>query len=97
MYRLSIRARLVILFLAKGDKARIAVRDFGIGIPPKDLEAIFTPYYRSRGRLINDPGGMGLGLHICKEIIGAHQGKIWAESHGQGSEFIIELPLIEPN
>jgi len=38
--------------------------------------------------------GTGLGLYICKQIIQAHRGKIWAEStHGQGTTFFIELPI----
>jgi len=38
--------------------------------------------------------GTGLGLYICKQIILAHRGKIWAESTpGQGTTFFIELPI----
>ena len=42
--------------------------------------------------------GTGLGLYICKQIIEAHRGKIWAESNtGQGTTFFIELPINSSN
>lgn len=78
------------------EKALITVTDQGAGLPPEDLEKIFASFYRSKTPRQADPGGMGLGLHICRDIIEAHGGRIWAESSGldQGSTFFIELPLL---
>ncbi len=77
----------------------VRVSDQGIGIPASELEAIFEKFYRvSRERLAwantRPVQGAGLGLAICRSIIRAHQGRIWAESQpGQGSTFHFTLPI----
>ncbi len=70
----------------------ISFKDHGPGIPAESLPLIFERFYRVRSeRTIT---GTGLGLYICKQIINAHRGKIWAESApGQGTTFFIELPI----
>src|SRR5262245_8508302 len=69
------------------------VRDHGLGVPHEELPNIFERFYRapSARRL----EGTGLGLYICREIIAAHGGRIWAESEGpgHGSTFCFALPL----
>lgn len=63
-----------------GKQIVITIRDFGQGIPPAELEAIFEPFYRvdkSRGR---SSGGYGLGLSLCRKIMHAHGGEIEASS-----------------
>lgn len=78
----------------EGDCVVLSVRDQGIGIPKQQLTRIFDCFYRASNLEKRDPGGMGLGLYICKEIIEGHDGEIWAESEeGQGSSFFIKLPL----
>ena len=75
-------------------KAVIAVKDEGIGIPNEHLQSIFDSFFRAENYAGRDPGGMGLGLYISKEIIQKHGGRIWAENNrGQGSTFYVELPL----
>ena len=73
---------------------KIVVKDDGIGIPEKDIEHIFDRFYRvdkGRSRAL---GGTGLGLSITQSIIEAHSGKIYVNSVlGQGSEFIVTLPV----
>jgi len=65
--------------------------DTGPGIPAESLPLIFERFYRVRTEKAT---GTGLGLYICKQIIEAHRGKIWAESNpGQGTTFFIELPI----
>jgi len=65
--------------------------DRGPGIPQESLPLIFQRFYRVRS---DKAAGTGLGLFICKQIIEAHRGKIWAESNPeQGSTFFIELPI----
>lgn len=79
-----------------GNDARIAVQDQGMGIASDELACVFEQFYRSVRLSGRDPGGMGLGLFICREIISRHGGRIWAESEpGNGSTFYIELPLEE--
>src|SRR5256886_561235 len=65
---------------------RLSVTDQGIGIPEKELEAIFGLFYRSPDRAAPDAAGMGLGLYIRKEIVLRHGGRILAEGgRGEGS------------
>jgi len=65
------------------------VRDEGIGLPP-DVESLFQPFFTTK------PQGLGLGLGICRTIITAHQGRLWAEPHPErGAIFRFELPVGE--
>ena len=72
---------------------RISVTDEGIGIPEKELEAIFGLFYRSPDRAARDAAGMGLGLYISREIVVRHGGRIWAESgRSKGSTLNVVIP-----
>ena len=77
-----------------GAEARIRVTDRGVGIPEKERDDLFTPYFRSsRTREIS---GTGLGLHVSLRIAQSHRGRLWLESSsGAGSVFVIALPLAE--
>src|SRR5258706_1993588 len=73
------------------EKMVVEFKDHGPGIPKESLPLIFERFYRARSEKAT---GTGLGLFICKQIIDAHRGKIWAESTlGQGTTFFIELPI----
>lgn len=66
----------------------VRIRDTGCGIPPEDLERIFTPYYSTKSR------GSGLGLAICQKIVEDHRGFLKvASTPGEGTEFSVWLPL----
>ena len=74
-----------------GQSLIVSFMDNGPGIPAESLPLIFERFYRVR---TENATGTGLGLYICKQIIEAHRGKIWAESNpGQGTTFFIELPI----
>jgi K+-sensing histidine kinase KdpD len=76
-------------------QARIAIRDYGPGIPKDQLEKIFQRFYRLPQHATSG-GGTGLGLFICRQIIQAHKGEIEAESlEGIGTTFYIFLPLMK--
>jgi signal transduction histidine kinase len=80
-----------------GAWVHIAVQDEGPGIPPQSLDKIFDKFYRVDRGVIRKTPGMGLGLYICKGIIEAHGGTIWAESKlGRGSTFHVRLPVVGP-
>lgn len=75
----------------------IAVRDEGMGIAPEQMPQLFGRFARlhdvSRWPEIR---GTGLGLYICRQLIGAQGGRIWAESTpGQGSTFFVQLPMAD--
>ncbi len=68
------------------------VSDKGVGINEESMPHLFERFYRAEDKLAR--GGTGLGLYICRQIIEAHGGHIWAESEiGKGSTFSFTLPL----
>jgi signal transduction histidine kinase len=74
------------------NRLRASFADHGPGIAEEYLPFLFERFYRVPGE--RTVTGTGLGLYICKQIILAHHGKIWAESVlDQGTTFIIELPV----
>jgi PAS domain S-box-containing protein len=83
----------VSLLVEKRDRQiLLSIKDQGIGVPVEDRERIFNLFERG----ISEEGirGLGLGLYITKQIVLAHNGKIWVESNeGGGSIFFIEIPI----
>ncbi|MEA2465177.1 MAG: hypothetical protein QOJ98_2924, partial [Acidobacteriota bacterium] len=70
----------------KSNGALVAVRDSGPGLNPESLERLFDPFYTTK------PGGMGMGLSICRSIVEAHDGMLWVEPNApQGSVFRLVL------
>jgi signal transduction histidine kinase len=79
-----------------GNQVVFSVRDHGIGIPQDQVKHIFERFYRAGNVSSEHYGGLGLGLHISREIIQRHEGQIWVESReGEGSTFSFCLPLAE--
>jgi len=69
-----------------GDELLIQVRDRGVGI--EDLRVIFEPFFTTK------ESGMGMGLAICRSIVEAHGGRIWATANqGAGMTFSVTLPV----
>ncbi|HTY07065.1 MAG TPA: sensor histidine kinase KdpD [Gemmatimonadales bacterium] len=79
-----------------GAVVRVRIADRGPGIPPGETERIFEKFFRSAGA--PPGGGVGLGLTICRGIITAHGGRIWAENRPDGgAAFQFTLPLAGPD
>jgi light-regulated signal transduction histidine kinase (bacteriophytochrome) len=77
-----------------GGMWRFEVRDNGIGFEPRFSEEIFAMFRRLQPR--SDVSGNGVGLAICREIVGLHDGQIWAEGRpGQGASIFFTLPAAE--
>ena len=72
----------------------VAVSDRGMGIPAAELPRLFERFYRTPQAHASGLAGTGLGLYICRGIIAAHGGRLWAESpgEGRGATFRFTLP-----
>lgn len=78
-----------------GDHLEVEVADSGPGFSPEDLDKVFEMYYR--GSTGQDLTGYGLGLSICRAIVEAHGGRIWARNRdGGGAAVKFALPLSAP-
>jgi two-component system sensor kinase FixL len=74
-----------------GNSAVVSVADRGVGIDDDMREAVFEPSVSGKA------DGMGLGLYLCRLIVAAHGGRIWAEGNpGGGSIFRFTIPLSPP-
>jgi PAS domain S-box-containing protein len=82
------RARELLISTEQDHKgALVAVRDSGPGIDPECLERIFAAFYTTKSN------GMGMGLSICRSIVEAHGGRLWAEANEpRGALFQFTLP-----
>jgi PAS domain S-box-containing protein len=75
-----------------GERARLTVRDEGIGIEPEDLPRIFGRFERAVSE--RHYGGLGLGLYVTRQFLQAMGGTVEAQSVlGQGATFTVQLPL----
>lgn len=74
-----------------GGFCRVCVIDRGVGLDAEGQAHLFEPFYTTK------PDGMGLGLSLCKSIVEAHGGHLWAEpgEHGRGLAVCFTVPLVE--
>ena len=82
-------ARELVICTEKADPGGVlvAVRDSGSGLAPESLERVFDAFYTTK------PGGIGLGLSICRSIIEAHGGRLWASANTpRGAMFQFTVP-----
>jgi NtrC-family two-component system sensor histidine kinase KinB len=82
----------------QNDALHVAVTDTGPGIPIEAQQTIFDKFVQIKEPAETTPGSVGLGLAIAREVVEAHDGKIWVEStEGKGSTFFFTLPIKELN
>jgi len=68
-------------------QVRVTIEDSGTGIEPQHIDKIFDPFFTTKG------DGMGMGLSICRSIIEAHGGRLWASpGRSRGAVFHFTLP-----
>jgi len=83
--------RLRISTSAESGAVCVSIEDQGRGLPNGDSSQIFEPFFTTKSY------GLGIGLAICRSIIAAHHGRLWAEPNkGRGVTLRIELPVIAP-
>jgi PAS domain S-box-containing protein len=88
--RLPRSRRVEISTAAVNDSIEIAVRDNGIGLETVDMQQLFKLSYTTK------PNGTGIGLSLCRSIIEAHGGRIWAEpNEGPGATFRFTVPCAQ--
>lgn len=84
--------RVVVNYSPEGNYERVSVADTGVGISPEELDHVFDRLYQAEGNATIS-GGMGLGLHLCQELIQLHGGTLKVTSEkGKGSTFTFLLP-----
>jgi signal transduction histidine kinase len=84
------RELLVSTSKADSDSVLVAVSDTGPGLPPANLARVFEPFYTTK------PSGLGMGLSICRSIVEAHGGRLWATpNQPHGAVFCMMLPIGE--
>jgi signal transduction histidine kinase len=70
------------------DEVLVELRDSGLGIDPHNVEHLFDAFFSTK------PEGMGMGLSICRSIVEAHGGRVWASANeGPGATFHFTVPI----
>jgi signal transduction histidine kinase len=81
----------VVEVLLENGNVVVCVTDFGKGIPADEIDHLFERYYRAEKT--NSVEGLGLGLFLSKQIIDAHNGRVWVTSEeNKGSTFYFSIP-----
>ncbi|HET9990720.1 MAG TPA: GAF domain-containing sensor histidine kinase, partial [Kofleriaceae bacterium] len=87
------RGHITIAAVNRGGEVLFSVADTGAGIPEENLRHVFDRFWQAKRA---ERRGAGLGLQICKGIVEAHGGRIWAESVvGRGTTFFFTLPTTD--
>jgi signal transduction histidine kinase len=73
-----------------GQQVAVAVKDCGLGLTAESQDRLFNAFFSTK------PGGLGIGLSICRSIIEVHGGRLWASANpDHGATFQFALPLAE--
>ncbi len=83
--------RMVLETLLEGRNLRIAIRDFGPGIPAKERRKIFEPFIKAKRDEAGTKPGVGLGLALCRRLARAHGGDLAVEDAKPGARFVLTL------
>lgn len=88
--------KIIVDLNSDGKDIKVAVQDFGLGVPKAYHKKIFERFFRVYDNRDKTYPGLGMGLYIALEIIKNHNGKLWvASDEGAGSIFYFTLPLKE--
>ncbi len=92
----DVGATIEVSLTREGERARLRVRDTGIGIPPEKLDQVFELFAQADESLARTRGGLGIGLTIVRRLVELHGGSVVARSEGRGhgTEIEIDLPAL---
>ena len=93
----SRQGKIEVLVKEDGDFIKCEVKDTGVGVKKEDQPNLFKKFSRGEGMFLVNTEGTGLGLYVARQMIEAHDGKIWVESEGvnKGSNFCFKIPVIK--
>ncbi len=88
---------IIVTVARQGNSAEISCKDTGVGISAEMLPKVFDMFIQGDSSLERATGGLGIGLTLVKRLVELHNGMVSAQSAGpgQGSEFIVSLPVVE--
>jgi two-component system sensor histidine kinase VicK len=90
----SSNSKVTIQCILQAEFALIIIKDRGVGIEKNNLKKLFNRFYRVKGPETRGISGYGIGLHLVKNIVNAHNGQIAVTSNlNKGSEFLFTIPL----
>ena len=90
--RTDSRGRVIIRVATRGDRVVMQVEDNGPGVVPEMADSMFEAYQTTKTH------GMGLGLHLSKQIVQKHAGRLWWEPDvPEGTRFMVELQIDGPD
>ncbi|MBA1182091.1 PAS domain S-box protein [Pseudomonas psychrotolerans] len=94
----DVKGRIELRLERDADRARISIRDNGVGIASDMREHIFDLFRQAERGLARSQGGLGIGLTIVKTLVEQHSGQVEVHSDGlgKGAEFVVSLPLAQP-
>ncbi len=85
---------ITVMLLKVGNSSKLTVQDTGYGIPEEEQNRLFEPFFRATSEETKQISGLGLGLHLVKNIVERHKGEMIFESvYGKGSTFGFWIPL----
>lgn len=88
------QSRVRVLSREVGDQVEVTIEDSGEGLDAKEMEQLFTKFFRGKSHPGDPTKGSGLGLYLSRYFIELHDGSIEAESRrGEGMKFVVKLPL----
>ena len=86
-------SKIIIYSKSVDENIEISVKDFGVGIPQNQLDNLFKLDVQISKKGTGNEEGTGLGLHLCREMVEFHKGKIWVTSEEyKGSTFYFTIP-----
>jgi signal transduction histidine kinase len=90
------KGKIEVVLSDKGDKVVLQIKDTGAGISKETIDTIFEKFSRGDGARLN-ASGSGIGLYLVREIMKAHNGRVWVESDGigKGSTFLVEIDEVK--